>query len=78
MKEEIKVNEFEIKNEIIDAIDRFVNEINKYTDSLNYTKIWTYVITQIIQYFVGLDDLLEEITIKGRNDKGEKYTIKVR
>jgi len=76
MKEIIKVeNEIKIKNEIIDEVDRFVSFILKNVNSLNYRKIWAYVLITLIQTFLGPDDLLEEIVIKGRNDKGEPYSI---
>jgi len=79
MKEIIKVeNEIKIKNEIIDEVDRFVSFIFKNVNSLNYRKVWAYIITQIIQYFLGLDDMLEKVIIKGRNDKGEKYTLTIK
>ena len=79
MKEIIKVeNEIKIKNEIIDEVDRFVSFISEKVDSLNYREIWSYVIIEIVQHFLGPDDQIQNITIKAKNDKGEKYTLTIK
>jgi len=62
-------------NEIEDEIETFVSFIKSKVDSLTYEKTWKYVIMTLTHTFLGPDDEVEEIMIKGKNDKGESYTI---
>lgn len=49
-----------------------VETLESYTER---EKMYKSTILTPVNYFLGIDDVVEEIVIKAENDKGEKYVI---
>jgi molecular chaperone GrpE (heat shock protein) len=67
----------EITKEDSERLQDTINYLDQ-ADSKKREKIYSYFITSIVQYFLGVDDELQKIKIYGKNDKGEPYIITLR
>jgi hypothetical protein len=85
----VEKREIEMINDLTDILpDEFTKEdserLQEIVDYLEWSeikkreKLYSYFITSIVQYFIGIDDELQKIKIYGKNDKGEPYIITIK
>ena len=72
----IKIIE-KMNKELEEKAEELVNLVFEKTNSSSYTKVWVSVIYFLVKNFLGPDDELEKVIIKGKNDVGKPYTIHI-
>ena len=68
----VSAEDHELLEKIQDIVD-----LCKTLPNPEYEKKFATAILTLTQYFVGLDDGIESITISAESDRGKKYVIKI-
>jgi hypothetical protein len=63
---------------IKEKAEELVDLVFEKTNSSDYTEVWVSVICFLVKNFLGQNDELEKIIIKGKNDVGEHYIIRIK